>query len=72
MRNPRLANHMPIAIVNMILSLFQIAILAAPMSDSLQGGDGNQWNITMDARSKHDQQRGAGDGKVSKDLNIDR
>jgi hypothetical protein len=43
MRNERLANHTPPAIVEIILFLFQLAILAATMSVVLQEDEGNTW-----------------------------
>ena len=44
MRNPMLPDQTPIAIIITILSLFQIAILAAPMSASLQEDDRSTWD----------------------------
>jgi hypothetical protein len=39
-----LTDQIPIAIIITILSLFQMAILAAPMSASLQEDDRSTWN----------------------------
>jgi hypothetical protein len=44
MRNPMLPDQTPIAITITILFLFQIAILAVPMSASFQEDDHSTWN----------------------------